>query len=131
MTWVVSEQTKTTASCDGKYQVREHGEQSALYQTGLGRPLMIGALDDCRHLAEVLESDDQLEDVPPLRGRTVVPIPELKARLLGGKAVRSLARLAILREVAAPREMVALELSLLRRITCDLMKSVHELPELT
>lgn len=131
MTWITSEREGAAATTDGKYQVRGLEGQAALYQSGLGRPLMVGSADDCRHLAEVLEGDQPLEDVPPLRGRAVVPLAEIKVHLLAGKAARSATRLRLLRAQAAPREMVALELDLLRRVTCELRRAVHELPEPT
>lgn len=129
MTWVTSERAETTASTDGKYQVRPFEGQHALYQTGLGRPLMVGALDDCRHLAEVLESDTPLDQLPPLRNRKPPDLAADQLARLARLVGRCGARLALLRGASAPRELLALELGRLRKLSCSLMHAAYEHPD--
>lgn len=124
MTWVTSERAAAAATTDGKYQVRPHEGAHALFQAGLGRPLMVGSPQDCRGLAEALESDAPLEELPPLRGRAV-PDPRLDAvHALAVRMARSGARLAVLRGASAPRPLLSFELSILRRLSAALMQAV-------
>ena len=129
MTWVTSERGAAAASSDGKYQVRPHGGEYALFQSGLGRPLMVGSPQDCRGLAEALESDAPLEELPPLRGRAA-PDPRLDAvHALAARVARSGARMAVLRGAAAPAPLLSFELSILRRLSAALMQAVDTLED--
>lgn len=129
--WLTCERTATAHTTDGKYEVRPLEGAHALYQKGLARPLLIGPADDCRALAEMLESDAPLSELPPLRLRSTKRMSKQEQKLLrlSTLVARSGSRLAFLRGAAAPDELVTLELGLLRRLSCKLMRAAYETPE--